>query len=353
MSWVSYSGGAGTSEADSKYIRSTRFESIPSGTSGTVTLPASSTVVLDDFGGTVDAAVSTISGGRPTFTQATTSGGTAITTTFDASGNWTFSGTPSAYPVAIIYRVKQLLADFDSDDSSLVGEWDLEESTAGLATTELDNLGTTAVNADIDPSSSGARSLGSSSLQWLGIHTRDYRLYSNTGAWEASFQYKTTLPSGATNVNGIRGSNNLNPVGIWTNDSASTSFPSGSVYIETGNQTAGSGGQDSGDISLQTGTSTNGARGIIKFDALVVNAGTTATTAYFNIDQADTAGAKPVLSLDQGDIDDSFIDFIGTSAADGSRSISTDTTEDSTKYGAIRVEINGTTKWIRIYDNES
>lgn len=76
-------------------------------------------------------------------------------------------------------------------------------------------------------------------------------------------------------------------------------------------------------------------------------------TAKCHIDQESSSGAKPVLRLDQADIDDTFIDFIGTSAADGSRSISSDTTEDSAKFGAVMIEINGTTKWIRIYDDES
>lgn len=67
-------------------------------------------------------------------------------------------------------------------------------------------------------------------------------------------------------------------------------------------------------------------------------------TATLHVDQQSDSGAKPVLKLDQGDIDDTFIDFIGTSAADGSRSISSDTSEDSTKFGAIRIEINGVTK---------
>ena len=81
--------------------------------------------------------------------------------------------------------------------------------------------------------------------------------------------------------------------------------------------------------------------------------GLTSPTGKLHIDQASTSGAVPVLRLDQGDIDDTFVDFIGTSAADGTRSISSDTTEDSAKFGAIRVEINGVTKWIRVYDDES
>lgn len=82
-----------------------------------------------------------------------------------------------------------------------------------------------------------------------------------------------------------------------------------------------------------------------------VGIGSTAPTAKLHIDN--TSGAIPVLRLDQGDVDDTFIDYVGTSAADGSRSISSDTTEDSAKFGAIRCEINGVTKWIRIYDNHS
>jgi len=79
----------------------------------------------------------------------------------------------------------------------------------------------------------------------------------------------------------------------------------------------------------------------------------TSLTALVHADQSSASGAIPVLALDQGDIDDTFINFIGTSAADGTRSISSDTTEDSAKFGAIRVEINGVLKWVRIYDDES
>jgi hypothetical protein len=76
-------------------------------------------------------------------------------------------------------------------------------------------------------------------------------------------------------------------------------------------------------------------------------------TGKLHVDQASTTGAMPVLRLDQGDIDDSFIDFVGTSAADGSRSISSDVTEEGAKFGAFRVEINGVTKWVRVYDDHS
>lgn len=117
--YVSNSGQI--SNLESKRIRTTRFVSIGAGTSGTVTLPTNSTVILDDFGGTVDAVVSQISGGRPTYTSALDSLGNVVATTFDASGNYVFASTPVSYPVAILYRVYQALKDFDSTSSDIVG----------------------------------------------------------------------------------------------------------------------------------------------------------------------------------------------------------------------------------------
>lgn len=110
-----------------KSVRTTRFVSISSGTSGTVTLPSNSTVILNDFGGTVDAVVTQISSGKPTQTPALTSTGVVVATTFDGSGNWAFSGTPVSYPVAIVYRVSQTLTNFDSNSLDIWGGTDFHE----------------------------------------------------------------------------------------------------------------------------------------------------------------------------------------------------------------------------------
>lgn len=104
-----------------KDVRTTRFASIGSGTNGTLTLPTASTIVLDDFGGGTDALTAQIETGKPINQSAKTSTGTSIAVTLDSSGNYTLSGTPSAYPIAIIYRVKQELEDFDSDASDIIG----------------------------------------------------------------------------------------------------------------------------------------------------------------------------------------------------------------------------------------
>lgn len=112
-----------------KYVRTTRFASIGASTSGTITLPASSEVVLDDFGGTTDAIVAQISGGRPTLQPALTASGEIVATSFNSSGDWVLTGTPSAYPVAIIYRVRQTFENFDSTSSDICGIADYEGTT--------------------------------------------------------------------------------------------------------------------------------------------------------------------------------------------------------------------------------
>lgn len=76
-------------------------------------------------------------------------------------------------------------------------------------------------------------------------------------------------------------------------------------------------------------------------------------TGDVKITQGITSAGVPVLNLEQLDINDTFVNYIGTSAADGSRSISSDISEDAAKAGAFRVEINGAIRWIRFYDNHS
>ena len=136
QSYILGDGGA----AGNTWVRSTRFASIGSGTSGTVTLPSNSTVILDDFGGTTDAVVATISGGRPTFTAALTAGGAIVATTFDGSGNYVLTGTPSAYPIAVIYRARQLLREYNGLDSDIVGPPQIEGVSPVDALLRVNNL---------------------------------------------------------------------------------------------------------------------------------------------------------------------------------------------------------------------
>ena len=77
----------------------------------------------------------------------------------------------------------------------------------------------------------------------------------------------------------------------------------------------------------------------------------TPTNARFEINQTVTDGAIACLNLNQDDEDQEFIYFDGTSAADSSASLSSSTASAGTKQGAIRVNINGTDRWIRFYDS--
>lgn len=74
--------------------------------SGSITKPTGSTIVLDALSAGVDAVVETISNGQPTGFSPVTGGGAYVTvSSFDTSGNYTLSGTPSATPVALLYVI--------------------------------------------------------------------------------------------------------------------------------------------------------------------------------------------------------------------------------------------------------
>ncbi len=126
----------------------------------------------------------------------------------------------------------------------------------------------------------------------------------------------------------------------------------GNEHANTGQLRLTGGLVSGGDVQIYTGTGSTVLQMDID-DGGLVGIGTTVHSSQLSVDQTSSSAGIPVLQLDQGDIDDTFINYIGTSAADGSRSISSDTTENGAKFGAIRCEINGTTKWIRIYDDHS
>ena len=82
------------------------FQTISS-TTGTITKPTGATILLDQFYSGGDALVETLSNGQPTGQSPLTIGGTVVSvTSFDTSGNYVLSGTPSAYPVALVYIFK-------------------------------------------------------------------------------------------------------------------------------------------------------------------------------------------------------------------------------------------------------
>ena len=109
----------GDTDLETRYVRVGWFEQIASGTSGAITVPPGGEIILDAFAGGVDALVSTVENAWPSFDSPLTAGGSVVAATLDGVGNWTLSGTPSAYPVALIYQYRTLLTDLD--DSKMFG----------------------------------------------------------------------------------------------------------------------------------------------------------------------------------------------------------------------------------------
>jgi hypothetical protein len=96
----------------------TYFTEISAAT-GTITIPTGATILLDQFQSGVDAYVSTIQNSQPTGTFPQTAGAVTVdVTSFDALGNYTLSGTPSAYPVALIYILKINAIDYSNIDKA-------------------------------------------------------------------------------------------------------------------------------------------------------------------------------------------------------------------------------------------
>ena len=79
--------------------------------------------------------------------------------------------------------------------------------------------------------------------------------------------------------------------------------------------------------------------------------GISSPNGKLHVRQASATGAQPVLELEQLDQDYAFTNFVGTSASDSSKSLSSSTASAGSKAGAIRVRINGTERWIRFYDS--
>ena len=74
-----------------------------------------------------------------------------------------------------------------------------------------------------------------------------------------------------------------------------------------------------------------------------------APNGKLEIDQYSSSAAIAVLTLDQADADQEFINFQGTTASDQTSSLTTDTSVGSLT-GHIRIAVNGTDYWIPYYE---
>jgi hypothetical protein len=84
-------------------------------------------------------------------------------------------------------------------------------------------------------------------------------------------------------------------------------------------------------------------------DDKYIGINTTTPSSPLDVKQESTTANAPVIRIQQLDTDESFINFVGTSGAASANSISSSTASAASKTGAIRVKINGTDAWIRVY----
>ena len=133
-----------------------------------------------------------------------------------------------------------------------------------------------------------------------------------------------------------------------TLDVVGTFKVSGDTDIDGGNFVFNQAGA-SVDFTAETNTLTHAF--FIDGSADKIGFGTDSpTSALVTVSQANTSGAIACLTLDQDDVDQEFIRFDGDTASDSSKSVSTSTDEGGSKVGAIRINVNGTDRFIRIYD---
>ena len=170
----------------------------------------------------------------------------------------------------------------------------------------------------------------------------DFRIEGNT----ATHMFFVDAGNDRIGINNASPSKTLDVTGTFKTSGAAEF--AGDVDVDGGGFTFNDAGA-SVDFRAETNTLTNAF--FIDGSADRVGFGTnTLTNGFVTIDQASSTGAIAALSIDQGDEDQEFIDFRGATASDSSASISSSTDEGGSKVGAIRISVNGTDRFIRIYD---
>ena len=184
---------------------------------------------------------------------------------------------------------------------------------------------------------------------WYFIHdatTRD----GNTLTFGPAGGTKATIPvTGAKYIIYCDGSTAFDIAANLGNIAAANTLTvSGDVVFNGGTFTYNSSGADK-DVQFYG----DGDNNLLYLDAGNdrVGVGVSVPEGKLEVDQNSATGAVVVLNLDQGDADQPFVNFVGTSAGDDSSSVHTGTATASAKFGAIMVKINGAEKWIRIYDD--
>lgn len=116
---------------DTEYVYEV-FESISSGTSGVIAPGAGATILLDRYPGAGDALLVKMESNIPTDEPVLSAAPALVTASLDIDGNYVLSGTPSAYPVALVYQIKVKAKDANGIPIySIVNKTDINFGTSG------------------------------------------------------------------------------------------------------------------------------------------------------------------------------------------------------------------------------
>ena len=164
----------------------------------------------------------------------------------------------------------------------------IQTQLTGKASTTLNNLGTTSINANLLPDATGTRNLGSGALKWGNINANnlgiDQITFTNAAILDATTA--RSAPSGIGNSEfTIYAPNLATDIGIYAGDP--TGAASRSIFIETYNASAAN---VSGLLNLQTGTTVNGNSGNIQLTTGAVSG--SGTRGTINLVDASLAGAS-------------------------------------------------------------
>ena len=195
---------------ETRYARLTRFESIGTNTSGTVTVPTNETVVLDDFGGSYDAVVTHIVSGKPDWTPVSDSNGVLVTTTFNSNGNYVLSSASAVTNNCIVFRT-QVAAKNLVYDGGVIGPDSMDPAHTQLSLLNADSnyqhISQTQVNAlhpAVSVSNTGTINLTMGSNQAL---TANYNFPANEVIVAKSSGQFTTIQAAINSVTNASATN--------------------------------------------------------------------------------------------------------------------------------------------------
>ena len=185
------------------------YEPIASGTSGTVTIPSGATIILDQFEGEVDAFVSTIENSNVTGKLPATSGGIVVdVSSFDGSGNWSLTGTPSEYPVALVYVLRINAANYHNlnldyivhdEEIKLILVRSISITSSAAPTPNSDTTDQYNITALATDPTFGAPTGSPSNGQKLIIRVKDNGTARTLG-FNAAYRFSTDLTAPTTTV---------------------------------------------------------------------------------------------------------------------------------------------------------